>query len=156
MGVKLLALLVFSPLFLAKACIDAVSSLNQYLLDYLPGGCALPIHQLSIYFICSSSSSFHQPTNQPTTRKHRHRRRRLLPRGAPRLQNLLPPRPPHLHRHPHPRRPPRAGRRALVVGAGRPPRRCCPVLALGRDLRRPRMGLVRWLGWVDWFVCVLF
>ena len=37
MVVKLLALLAFSPLFLAKACIDLVSFANQYLLDYLPG-----------------------------------------------------------------------------------------------------------------------
>lgn len=37
MGVKLLALLAFSPLFIAKACIDLVSNFNQYLLDYLPG-----------------------------------------------------------------------------------------------------------------------
>ena len=41
MGVKLLALLAFSPLFLAKACIDLISSLNQYFLDYLPGPCPI-------------------------------------------------------------------------------------------------------------------
>lgn len=38
MAVKLIALLAFTPLFVAKACIDMISTLNQNLLDYLPGG----------------------------------------------------------------------------------------------------------------------